>query len=221
MKTNPRPSGKMDMEKAINEAFPRADENIKESKLVRKLKSSLDKVAEDDVKIFNFGTGARSKLQFTQYPSVCQNNRQIFDTTKIFKTMSQIDSLAHKIGSDILQYLFIIRKNIPLSKRSMRFVERESERNFRGQLCLMQEEFKESADLFARGVIDLSQFNADLDRLICDMETPERQKIAARILDDLCESDGLEKAKSRIRQRKHRELEAKYSGLKEINKSDI
>ena len=215
MKTNPRPSGRM-IEEEIKKAFPLASENIKESQLVRKLKSSLDKITEDDIKIFNFGTGARTKLQFTQFPSVCQNNRQIFDTTKIFKTMSQVDALAHKIGSDFLQYFFIIRKNIPLSRQSLRFVERENEHNFRGQLFLFQQEVKALCDYLNKKIISDVDFDRNIDELIDDFETKKERNIAAEVVDHMLETGELARSKGRIRTRNHREYTLKQSEIHEV-----
>lgn len=207
--------GSEEVEKSIQKAFPKFD-HIKETQLIKILKPLLNKVTESDIKIFNFGEGARSKIQFTQYPTVCTNNRQIFDATGIFKTMSQVDALAHKIGSDFLQYLFIIRKNMPLSKRSKRFIEREKVRNFRGQLCLLQQEVKDLCDFLNNGIVSESQFDKEIDDLIQDFESEEEMKIASKVIDDMLNSGELYKSKGRIAVRKHRSLEAKYSNLKQV-----
>jgi len=204
-----------DIEDDIKRAFPKSD-HIKESQLVKLLKPALDKAKEDDIKIFNFGEGARSKLQFTQYPTVCQNNRQIFEVTGIFKTMSQVDSLAHKIGSDILQYLFIVRKNIPLTKRSLRFLDREKERNFRGQLCLLQQEVKDLCDFLNKEVITETTFERDMENLIEDFDTENEQKIAANVIDNLLSSGELIKSRSRLATQKSRKYSIKLSKLKEV-----
>jgi CRISPR/Cas system CSM-associated protein Csm2 small subunit len=207
--------GRIDIEESINKAFPKSD-HIKETQLIKILKPLLDKITEDDIKIFNFGEGARSKLQFTQYPTVCQNNRQIFDTTGIFKTMSQVDSLAHKTGSDILQYIFVVRKNIKLSRRSIRFKEREKERNFRGQLHCLQQDVRDLCDHFNKGVISENALDKGLVDLIEDFEVEIEQKIAANIVDDLINSGEIEKSKGRLATRKARKFAAMYSELKQV-----
>lgn len=202
-------------EVAILKAFPKSD-HIKDTQFIKKIKPLLDKVIEDDIKIFNFGEGARSKIQLTQYPTVCINNRQIFDSTGLFKTMSQLDSLAHTIGSSILQYLFIVRKNIPLTKRSRRYIEREKVRNFRGQLCVLQQETKDLCDYLNKGVIKEVDFDKELADIIEDFDTENEMKIAAIVVDDILESGELNRSKDRLRKRKSRELEVKYSKLKEV-----
>ncbi len=199
----------------IWKAFPKSD-HIKETEIIRILKPLLDKVTEDDIKIYNFGEGARMKIQFTQYPTICQNNRQLFDVTGLFKTMSQIDALAHKLGSDLLQYLYIIRKDIIRTRRSMRFAERENERNFRGQLCLLHDDIKILCDFLNRKIISQSKFDRNLSDLIEDFETEKEMSVAARFVDAVLEDGELMKSKSRISSEKHRKYTAKYSGLKKI-----
>lgn len=204
-----------EVEGAILKAFPKSD-HIKETQLIKKLKPLLDKVTEDDVKIFNFGEGARSKIQLTQYPTICMNNRQIFDSTGLFKTMSQLDALAHCIGSSILQYLFIVRKGISLTKRSKRFIEREKVRNFRGQLHILQQDVKDLCDFLNKGIISETQFEKELCESIEDFESEDEMKIAAKIVDEMIETGEIRRSKGRLATQRSREFETKYSKLKKV-----
>lgn len=211
----PRNQGVYDIEEKIKKAFPKSD-HIKETQFIKKLKSALNTVTEEDIKIFNFGEGARSKVQFTQYPNVCQNNRQIFDTTGIFKTISQVDSLAHKVGSEILQFLLIVRKNMPLSRRSVRWKERENERNFRGQLLLLQMDVKDACDLLNKRVISALTFDNDMKSLIEDFDADDQRQIAGNVIDDLLESGEVDRSKNRLAVAKVRKYGAMYSKLKAV-----
>ena len=211
------------LDKKIDKAFPKSD-HIKETKLIQRIKSGLDKVTEDDIKIFNFGDGARQKIQFTQYPTICQNNRQIFDTTGIFKTMSQVDSLAHKVGSEILQYLFIVRKGIELSRRSRRFKEREDERNFRGLLYLMEKDLKDLCDHLNKKIINPTKLEKEIEALIEDFETESEREIAASFADDFVNSGEIERSRNRLAvedvRDKKRKFSRKYSKLKAVDCGD-
>ena len=46
---------------------------IKRSGLIKKLKPSLDEIEEEDLKIYGF-VGAKSKVQFQQFPAVITGN---------------------------------------------------------------------------------------------------------------------------------------------------
>jgi len=205
--------GKLD--KTIQKALPKSD-HIKESKLIQLLKPLLDKVTGDDLKIYQFEKAAREKVQFSQYPEVCNGNKQIFDVTGLFKTKSQVDSLCHLIGHTILQYLVIVRKDMPLPAFSKKFKERESIRNFRGMLAKMQNDVNDSLELLAKRTISEKAFEQDCDDFICYFEEEDQRKIAAKLVDDMIEEGALRRAQNRVSQTKHRNFEAKYSKMHEV-----
>ena len=205
--------GKLD--KTIQKALPKSD-HIKESKLIQLLKPLLDKVTGDDLKIYQFEKAAREKVQFSQYPEVCNGNKQIFDVTGLFKTKSQVDSLCHLIGHTILQYLVIVRKDMPLPAFSKKFKERESIRNFRGMLAKMQNDVNDSLELLAKRTISEKAFEQDCDDFICYFEKEDQRKIAAKLVDDMIEEGALRRAQNRVSQTKHRNFEAKYSKMHEV-----
>ena len=204
-----------ELDKTIQKALPKSD-HIKETKLIAVIKPLLNKITGDDLKIYQFEKAAREKVQFSQYPEVCNGNKQIFDVTGLFKTRSQVDSLCHLVGHTILQYLFIVRKGIPLPAFSKKFKERESIRNFRGMLSKMQDDVNDSFDLLAKKTISQKDFDEDCDNFICYFEEEDQRKIAARLVDDMIEEGALRRAQNRVSQTKHRNFEAKYSNMKEV-----
>lgn len=204
-----------DLDKTIQKALPKSD-HIKETKLISVIKPLLNKVTGDDLKIYQFEKAAREKVQFSQYPEVCNGNKQIFDVTGLFKTRSQVDSLCHLVGHSILQYLFIVRKDFPLPAFSRKFKEREPIRNFRGMLTKLQNDVSDSLELLAKKTISEKAFEQDCDDFICYFEEEDQRKIAARLVDDMIEEGALRRAQNRVSQTKHRNFEAKYSNMHEV-----
>ena len=195
---------------------------IKRSELIKKLKSSLDEIEEEDLKIYGF-VGAKSKVQFQQFPAVITGIRQIYDATGIFRTIPQLDALCHLIGYQILQYLFIDRKGIELSSQTKKFTERENIRNFRGQLSFLEKDIRNSFDLFTNNLMDKDAFMRDIDDLISGFSTQNGKNAARQFVDDWLGSEeykiGVQRSKWKIAKRKYREHhigEVKYLKPKEI-----
>uniref|UniRef100_A0A6H1ZYC7 Uncharacterized protein n=1 Tax=viral metagenome TaxID=1070528 RepID=A0A6H1ZYC7_9ZZZZ len=205
-------SDKMNSDKKV----PSKSDHIKETRLITILKPLLNKVMEEDLKIYNFSKGAKAKVQFTQFPDVCYNNRQIFDATGMFKNYSQLNALEHQIGASILLYLLIVRKNIPLSKKTKKFIEREEIRNFRGKLCDLVDDVKESLDLLNKKVLSQIAFDKDISDFIDSFATEEEMNVAAKIVDDLLKSGEDERSKDRVRKEEAKRWELKYSKLKQV-----
>jgi len=187
---------------------------IKESKIIARLKSGLDKMVEDDLRKYQFENGAKDKVQFNQYPAITAANRQIFDVTKQFKNIPQLNAACHYYGSILLQYLFIVRKDIPISSFTRKFLEREGIRNFRGKLLEALNEMKTSLDLRNAGVISEEEF--DKDRLdIIEWFDPKQKEAAIKFLDEkLLGEEG--RSMNRLYQEKHRSLKAINSKLKVV-----
>ncbi len=180
--------------------YPKSDK-IKESPLIKILKPLLDKITEDDLKIYQFEKNAKVKVQFQQYPEVKSALRQIFDRNNIFSTLPQLDAQCHYIGFLIMQYLFIVKKDIPLSRETQKFLKRESVRNFRGQLEKIKTDLKESCDFLNKKIIKKEEFEADLDDFIDIFSDKNQQEIAENFIIDLIDSGELRMSKDRLRQR--------------------
>lgn len=195
--------------------YPKSDK-IKEAPLIKLLKPLLDKLTEEDLKIYQFQKNAKEKVQFRQYPETKTAVRQIFDNHKnIFSTVSQIDAQAHYMGVLLLQYLFIVKKDIPLSKTTIKFLKREGIRNFRGQLEKMVENLKESCDFYNKKLMSEKAFREDLDDFIDVFDTENKQKIAENLIESLINAGELKLSMKRINQRK-----ARNQNLKVINSAD-
>lgn len=214
-KTNWKNEEDEELDKTIQKALPKSD-HIKESKLIQLLKPLLDKATGEDLKIYQFEKAAREKVQFSQYPEVCNGNKQIFDVTGLFKTRSQVDSLCHLMGHTLLQYLLIVRKGFPLPSFSKKFKERESTRNFRGMLIKVQEEVNDSLDLLNKKTISQKDFDQDCDDFICYFDDEDQRKIAARLVDDMIDAGAVRRSQNRVSQEKHRNFEAKYSKMHKV-----
>lgn len=211
------PTTEEELEKQIDKAFPKSD-HIKESRLITMLKPLLDEVTEDDLRKYQFEGGARDKIQFNQYPAINNANRQIFDTSGEFKTMPQLNAACHYYGSIFLQYFFIVRRNIPLSRFTIKFLEREHIRNFRGQLTKALEEMKESLDFRNAGTISEEDFEKDRMDIV-DWFEPEQQEIVIKFLDEKLFGEE-SKSINRLYQQKHRTLKLIRSGLRDVNAAD-
>jgi hypothetical protein len=201
------------VDKTTKKAPPKSD-YIKESKFIARLKPLLDKIVEDDLKKYQFDGGARDKVQFNQYPQITSANKQIFDVTGQFKNMSQLNTACHYYGSLFLQYLYIVRKNIPISPFTKKFLEREGIRSFRGKLAEALNEMKTSLDLKNTGTITEEDF--DKDRMdIIEWFDPKQQDAAVKFLDEkLLGEDG--KSVNRVYQGKYRSLKLMRSKLKSV-----
>jgi hypothetical protein len=204
-----------ELEKTFSKTKPK-----KETALIAKLKPLLNQVTEDDLKIYSYSKNAKLKIQFRQFPEVCFNNDQIFDHSHAFKTRSQLNVIAHKIGSDFLYAVFVSRKNILLSKKTRKYIEREELRNFRGQLSDLIDDYKDSLDLFNKKIISQHVFDADVSDYIESFDSEEKQTIAAKVIDDLIKSGADVLSKDRIRKeektKEERKWELRYSKLKEV-----
>jgi len=189
--------------KEIIKAFPKSD-YIKEAKFISILKPLLDTITEEDLKKYQFEAGAKDKIQFNQYPAVNNGNRQIFDTSGQFKTMPQLNAACHYYGSIFLQYLFIVRRNIHLSRFTVKFLERETVRAFRGKLQNSLFEMKDSLDLRNSGTISEADFEKDLVDIIEGYE-PEEQELVEKFLDEKMSGEN-GKSVNRTYQQRHRTL---------------
>jgi hypothetical protein len=209
----------MPKDEELEKTFPKTKPK-KETALVAKLKPLLNQITEDDLKIYSHSKNAKQKIQFRQFPEVCFNNDQIFDQSRAFKTRSQLNTIAHKIGSDFLYAVFVTRKNISLSKKTRKYIEREDLRNFRGQLSDLVDDVKDSIDLLNKKIISQHVFDNDVSDFIESFDSEEKQSIAAKVIDDLIKSGEEGRSKDRIRKeekvKEERKWELKYSKLKEV-----
>jgi uncharacterized protein YfkK (UPF0435 family) len=201
------------VDKSAKKAPPKTD-YIKESKLIARLKPLLDKVTEDDLKKYQFEGGARDKVQFNQYPAITSANKQIFDVTGLFKNMAQLNAACNFYGSVFLQYLLIVRKDIPLSPFTKKFLEREGIRNFRGKLIKALDEMRESLDMVNSGIITKEDFEKDRLDIVEWFKEKEKDSVAKFLDEKLEGEDG--RSKNNRDQIKHRSLKAIRSGLKVV-----
>lgn len=191
--------------------------HIKTTPFIEAIKSGLNKITESMIPLFQRIKGSREKVSFYTYSDICDDTRQIWENYKhIFRTVNQVHSIEHYLGTQVLQYILIVHKGIP-SPFSQRIKDQEPIRNFEGKLERIKEELSHSSNRLHAKLIDEEKFEKEKRYWMNSFDSKDQRIIVAKFIDYLDETGEFSnKAGNRVSSAKHRKLEMEARGIKEV-----
>jgi hypothetical protein len=144
--------------------------------------------------------GSKARFTITTFDEINKVCQQIFECNKsFFRFRTQVDLLAHYIGTKILEQIYVVQrgeKKYPLSKL---LEEQEEQFKIWDQMKTVKEIFQGFYEKKVEGFITEKEFDGHVERYISTFESSEDRVKMAMILDKMEDGDEYKKAKDRVR----------------------
>ncbi len=144
--------------------------------------------------------GSKAKFSITTFDEINKVCQQIFECNKsFFRFRTQVDLLAHYIGSKILEQIYVIQKGEKKYPLSQLLEEQETQFQIWDQMKTVKEIFQGLYEKKIEGFMSEEEFDGYIQKYIDTFETGEDRIKMAMVLDKMEDGDEYKKAKDRIR----------------------
>jgi hypothetical protein len=203
-----------------NESWPTADSNRNlEGKGKAKWYEKLpyDKFVED-LPMLRYVRGSKAKFTITTFDEINKACQQLFECNKsFFRFRTQVDLLAHYIGTKILEQIYIVRKGKKKYALSQLLEEQEKQFEIWDQMKTVKELFSSLYEKKIEGFVTEKEFDMHVQRYINTFSSPDDRIKMAQVLDRLEETGESIKARDRVRKNFANKQKAFEKGISAVD----
>jgi hypothetical protein len=144
--------------------------------------------------------GAKAKFSVTTFEEINKVCQEIFECNKsFFRFRSQVDLLAHYIGSKILEEIYVVQKGNKKYPLSILLEEQEGQFKIWDQMKTVKEIFKSLCEKYSDGFMTQEELDGHVEKYVNTFDTPDNRIKMAAIIEKMIATGEVYKAAARVR----------------------
>lgn len=161
--------------------------------------------------------GSKAKFTITTFDEINKVCQQIFECHKsFFRFRSQVDLLAHYIGTKILEQVYIIHKNYPQNPLSKILEEQEAQFKIWDQMKTVKEIFQSLCEKYVEGFMTREELDRHLDLYVSTFSSEEDRIKMMKVVDGMMDENAFGRAKERNRKNYENRQRAIEKGIQVV-----
>lgn len=161
--------------------------------------------------------GSKSRFTIVTFEQTDRSCQSIFECNKFFfRFRSQVDMIAHYLGTKILEEIYMTRRGIKKSALSELLEKKEKVFKIWDEMKCIKGIFGDLMEKYVEGFIENRELEAEIDELVGTFSDKNEQKKMRAIIEKMKNEGEAYKAKDRLRKKDEAKKKAEAKGIREV-----
>ena len=161
--------------------------------------------------------GPKARFTITTFEQIDIACRTIFECNKeFFRFRSQVDMIAHYLGTKILEEIYMKRRGLKKSTLSSLLENKEKTYLTWDNMKCIKGVFGDLMEKYVEGFIDNRELDVEIEELVTSFEGKDEQKKMRQIIENMKLDGEAYKAKDRVRKTAEYKKKAEAKGIREV-----